>query len=170
MQKTVLLLTTLLLGCGLHIAKDRTWTTGAMAITWDHAPMFVWADPNIDKEALATAVNLWNSACKLLVITNDTDRADIMIHVGAHKNTTTAAGTTEKATTHVKIFLYTAGSVTSNYLLLAHELGHALGLATDETKYSIMSDYASGDMFSMNKSLPSASYNDLAALKQRYCQ
>ena len=141
---------------------EPVWAT----ITWTHAPITLYADPDVEGKSLDQAVTMWNDAagCPLL-IRSTSPSADVVVSRGAVDPV--LAGRTDRnpATGQVFCQLLQPGNLTSEYLILAHELGRALGLATDPSKRSIM---ASGVQTQDIGSLPQVSRKDAAALKERY--
>lgn len=164
----------------LHDEREKNevvWATGEKAVEWpkDQLPVQVAVLPHsdINKQSISYAIDMWNKDCKLLELVDIQADHHVIIQRGSvgHKDPETGktlAGSTyfKPSTGQFLVTIHQPGDITAEYLILAHELGRVLGLATDDYPSSIM---ASGVQSVKEPPYPSPTRKDRKALKERYC-
>lgn len=155
-----------------YSASEPVWTEGDTAVQWDSVPVPVYADPDVRGDALDEALALWNQDCMLLISVARIEDSRIFITRGVSKTDPQtekplAGGTWKRSNGDLMVELIEAGGPAHEYLVLAHELGRALGLATDSDPRSIMQNRVQRlkDQFP----LPGVTSKDRKALSARYC-
>ena len=139
-----------------------------LQIEWkkDQLPLQVWFEKGIDTpETLA----VWNRAvpagCVLFQKTIDRGAANVIVVVGDYGGD--CAGKAWKTPLGAKIEVNDPGMVGQTYLIIAHELGHILGLAHDPRKNSIMLNGVQAHAGTFPT--PKVTAKDQSALSERYC-
>ena len=131
------------------------------------APLRVMASSDLDEyaESVSAAVRFWNRelGCDVFVLYEGI-APDVIIELGG--NSSAAAGSAQLVGGHALVLIFNNGlaDITIAYLVLAHELGHVLGLAHDYQRNSVMYRRVT-DVWPLM-----VTDADRAALKARYCR
>lgn len=133
---------TLLGGCFAPMGHIEYGSTDRCEpIRWGRYPLYV---ASTDSDLVAPALEFWNASLGQRVFVQSTGaRIDVLIEVQAYAGETAGRGETSHMSVNgvlfseIKLYGLRPGTE-AKYWVLAHELGHALGLAHDGDYRSIM--------------------------------
>ncbi len=173
MRKLALILVLVAAGC---IPKDGGWASTAAV---HRAPLTVSSqlDGNPHR-MLERAIEEWNDAAGCTVFSL-ADGGNVVVEYGSTRfNESSGARIDGEAWAggagKFYVRLNAVGTITTSYLILAHELGHVLGLAHDRSRMSVMRSggHAGQRDMSLDRGAPwpIVSHQDRALVSQRYCK
>lgn len=155
---------------------EAVWATGEAEVIWDRAqlPIRVAYHPDIERDVMQAAIKTWNRVgCQLFVLVAPEDEWDVLVERGSYGEKSPVsgndlAGSTWKKHDRYFVKIHEPGNPTHEFLIVAHELSHVLGLAHDADPRFITTPGAQSHD-DLSKFLPHPSRKDSDALKARYC-